>query len=179
MSSIKTRQVSRVALSPPATDAFPFAEAFAEEAVELHTSTRNRLLEAQQDINLKIFDFETLTSSVTSAVDDIYANLSYPPSATLCSSDNFPSATVVTHLASAKIQLEEAKEQLRDLQDEWEDSVRLEEDIRKRLANVEQRPGQSDEDHPRLVSFKEQVEQLLLDNTQALDEIEDVGRPES
>ncbi|KAM0485510.1 hypothetical protein ACHAPX_001497 [Trichoderma viride] len=156
----------------------PLRKAFAEEAVELHTSTRNRLLEAQQDINLKIFDFETLTSSVTSAVDDIYANLSYPPSATLCSSDNFPSATVVTHLASAKIQLEEAKEQLRDLQDEWEDSVRLEEDIRKRLANVEQRPGQSDEDHPRLVSFKEQVEQLLLDNTQALDEIEDTYKEE-
>jgi hypothetical protein len=152
------------------------AEAFAEEGVELHNITRNKLLEAQQDINSKISDFETLTSSITSAVDEIYANLSYPPSATLCSSDSFPSATVATHLAGAKDQLEEAKRQLRDLQDEWEDNVRLEEDIRKELASAEKAPGQSDADHPTLTSFKEQVEQLVLENTQALDEIEDVSK---
>ncbi|EHK39433.1 hypothetical protein TRIATDRAFT_19159, partial [Trichoderma atroviride IMI 206040] len=139
----------------------------------LHTSTRAKLFEAQQDINSKISDFETLTSSITSAVDDIYANLSYPPSATLCSSDNFPSVTVATHLASAKAQLEEAKKQLHDLQDEWEDTVRLEEGLRKELASIEKAPGQSDADDARMISFKEQVEQLVLNNIQALDEIED------
>lgn len=145
----------------------------------MHNSTRNKLLEAHNDINSKISDFDTLTSSITSAIDDIYANLSYPPSATLCSSDNFPSATVATHLASAKAQLEEAKKQLRDLQVEWENNVRLEEDLRKELASVEKAPGQSDADIPRMTSFKEQVEKLVLDNTQALDEIEDVSRLES
>ncbi|UKZ65907.1 uncharacterized protein TrAtP1_007095 [Trichoderma atroviride] len=153
-------------------------KAFAEEAVELHTSTRAKLFEAQQDINSKISDFETLTSSITSAVDDIYANLSYPPSATLCSSDNFPSVTVATHLASAKAQLEEAKKQLHDLQDEWEDTVRLEEGLRKELASIEKAPGQSDADDARMISFKEQVEQLVLNNIQALDEIEDTYKEE-
>ncbi|PON24226.1 hypothetical protein TGAM01_v206914 [Trichoderma gamsii] len=176
-SAIKLQQ-SRIALSPSATNAFLFAEAFAEEAVELHTSTRNKLLEAQQDINSKISDFETLTSSIISVVDDIYANLSYPPSATLCSSDDFPSATIATHLASAKVQLEEAKKQLHSLQDEWEDNVRLEEDLRKELASVGKVSGQSDADHSRLVSFKEQVEQLVSDSTQALDEIEDTYKEE-
>ncbi|KAL7893011.1 hypothetical protein HDV63DRAFT_397415 [Trichoderma sp. SZMC 28014] len=153
-------------------------KAFAEEAVELHTSTTNKFLEAHQDINSKISDFETLTSSIASAVDDIYANLSYPPSATLCSSDNFPSATVATHLASAKARLEEVKKLLRDLQEEWENNIRLEEGLQKELTSMEKAPGQSDANHPRLVSFKEQVEQLVLDNTQALDEIEDTYREE-
>lgn len=145
----------------------------------MHNSTRNKLLEAHNDINSKISDFETLTSSITSAVDDIYANLSYPPSATLCSSDNFASATVATHLASAKVQLEEAKRQLRALQVEWEDNVRLEQDLCKELASLEKAPWQSDADDPRMISFKEQVEQLVLDNAQALDEIEDVSRSKS
>ncbi|KAK1255503.1 hypothetical protein MKX08_009498 [Trichoderma sp. CBMAI-0020] len=156
----------------------PLKKAFAEEAVELHTSTRTRLVEAHNDIISKISDFNALTWSITSAVDDIYANLSYPPSATLCSSDSFPSATVATHLASAKAQLEEAKKQLCGLQDEWENNVRLEEDVRKELASIEEAPGQSDADDPRMISFKEQVEQLVLDNTQALDEIEDTYKEE-
>ncbi|KAM0519050.1 hypothetical protein ACHAPE_004043 [Trichoderma viride] len=97
-----------------------------------------------------------------------------PGRPSLCSSDGFPSATVATHLASAKAQLEEAKKQLRDLQGEWEDNVRLERDLRKELASVEKAPGNAD--HPRMIEPKEQVEQLVLDNTQALDEIEDVSR---
>ncbi|PON29069.1 hypothetical protein TGAM01_v202177 [Trichoderma gamsii] len=52
--------------------------AVAEEAVESHTSTKNKLLEAQQEINPKFSDFETLTSFIPSAADDIFANMSYP-----------------------------------------------------------------------------------------------------
>ncbi|KAL7892718.1 hypothetical protein HDV63DRAFT_408875 [Trichoderma sp. SZMC 28014] len=66
----------------------------------------------------------------------------------LCSSDNFPSATVATHLASTKVQLEEAKRQLRDLQDEWENNIRLEEGLCKKLASMEKAPGKSDAHHP-------------------------------
>lgn len=142
----------------------------------MHNSTRNKLLEAQHDIASKISDFKALTSSITSAVDDIYANLSYPLSTTLCSSDGFPSATVATHLANAKNQLEETEKELGNLQDEWETNLGLEENIRKELTSIEKMPGQSGADHPRMISFKEQVEQLVLDNTQALDEIEDVSR---
>lgn len=47
MPAIKPRPIPRVALSPPTTNAFPFAEAVAEEVVELHISIRNKLLEAQ------------------------------------------------------------------------------------------------------------------------------------
>lgn len=119
MSAIKPRQVRRMVLSLCATNAFPFAVAFAEEGMELHDSVRKKLLEAQRDINSKISDFETLSSAIVSVIDEIYANLSYPLSATLCSSAGFPSATIETHLASAKGQLKEAEKKLRNLQDEW------------------------------------------------------------
>jgi Icc-related predicted phosphoesterase len=70
--------------------------------------------------------------------------------------------------------LEEAKKQLRDLQSEWAENVRLKENLRKELASVEKAPGNAD--HPSMIELKEQVEQLVLDNTQGLEEIEDVSR---
>lgn len=160
------------------TNAFLFAGAFAEEGVKLHDSVRSKLLEAQQDISSKMTDFTTLSSSMASTIDEIYANLSYPASATLCSSARFPPATINTHLADAKGQLEEAEKKLRNLQDEWEENVCLEENFRRELASIEKIPGRIDT-NPRMISLKEEVEQLVLDNTQALDEIEDVSRFES
>ncbi|KAL7925964.1 hypothetical protein ACQKWADRAFT_281410 [Trichoderma austrokoningii] len=151
----------------------PLKKAFAEEAVELHNSTRNKLLEAQKDMNARVSNLNDLTSAITSAIDDIYANLSYPPSATVCSAADFPSATIDAHLASTKDQLEEAKKQLRDLQREWEDAVRLGYELHKELASMDKTSGQSGAASPGMISLKEQVEQLVLDNTQALDEIED------
>ncbi|KAM0469384.1 hypothetical protein ACHAPX_010504 [Trichoderma viride] len=82
----------------------------------------------------------------------------------------------VGHLASAKAQLEEAKKQLRDLQSEWAENVRLKENLRKELASVEKAPGNAD--HPSMIELKEQVEQLVLDNTQGLEEKEDTYKEE-
>lgn len=143
--------------------------------MELHNSVRSKLLKAQQDMSSQISDFEALSSSIASDVDDIYANLSYPLSATLCSAPNFPSATIEIHLANTKDQLKETEKMMRNLQDEWEENVRLEENFRRELASIEKTPGQSDADHSKMASLKEEVEQLVLDNTQALNEIEEVS----
>ncbi|PON29076.1 hypothetical protein TGAM01_v202184 [Trichoderma gamsii] len=48
---------------------------------------------------------------------------------------------------------------------------------KQRARGVDKAPGQSDTE-PRLISFKEQVEQLVLDNTRGLDEIEDTYKEE-
>ncbi|KAL6905166.1 hypothetical protein GGI43DRAFT_302450 [Trichoderma evansii] len=154
----------------------PLKRAFAEEGMELHDSVRSKLLEAQRDISSKISDFEALSSAIAFVIDEIYANLSYPLSATLCSYAGFPSATIETHLASAKGQLEEAEKKLRNLQDEWEENVRLDENFRKELASIKMH-GRIDTD-PKMISLKDEVEQLVLDNTQALNEIEDTYKEE-
>ncbi|KAL9479566.1 hypothetical protein ACSS6W_004352 [Trichoderma asperelloides] len=156
----------------------PLRRAFVEEGMELHNSVRSKLLKAQQDMSSQISDFEALSSSIASDVDDIYANLSYPLSATLCSAPNFPSATIEIHLANTKDQLKETEKMMRNLQDEWEENVRLEENFRRELASIEKTPGQSDADHSKMASLKEEVEQLVLDNTQALNEIEETYKEE-
>lgn len=59
-----------------------------------------------------------------------------------------------------------------------EENVCLEENFRKELASIDKIHGRVDTD-PKMMSLKEEVEQLVLDNTQALNEIEDVSRFES
>jgi hypothetical protein len=143
--------------------------------VELHNSVRNKLFEAQKDVNSKLSVFVALSSSVASDIDELYANLSYPLSATLCRSKNFASATIEAHLASIKGQLRDAEIKLRSLQAEWEENIRLEDNFCRELAGIENNSRQNDADHPKMRNLKEEVEQLVADSTQALNEIEGVG----
>ncbi|KAM0256591.1 hypothetical protein ACHAQJ_004878 [Trichoderma viride] len=152
-------------------------EAFVQEGVELHNSVRNKLIEAQQDVNCKISEFTAFSSSIASDIDELYANLSYPLTATLCRSESFPSTTIEAHLASVRGQLREAESKVRSLQVEWEENFRLEEKFRLELVSMEKHSGQN-VDHSKMASLKEEVEQLVADNTQALNEIEETYKEE-
>ncbi|KAL7949317.1 hypothetical protein V8C42DRAFT_341291 [Trichoderma barbatum] len=153
-------------------------EAFAQDGVKLYTSAVDKLAEAQQVIASQISDFVTLSTSVASEIDELYANLSYPLSTTLCHSNNFPRATIEGHLANVKAELREAESELRDLECEWQESIRSEENLRRELRSMEKSHGQNgelghhDEDYAKMAGFKQEAERIVAESTQELDEID-------
>ncbi|KAL6815325.1 hypothetical protein GGI42DRAFT_105633 [Trichoderma sp. SZMC 28013] len=154
-------------------------EAFAQEGVELYTSVVSKLAEARQEIASQISDFATMSSSMAADMDELYANLSYPLSTTLCHSKNFPRATIEVHLANVKEDLTKAESELQGLEREWQENVQKEQELRQELLDMEGNPprsreyGYSDEDHLKKAGFKQEIEQLLSETSQELEEIEE------
>ncbi|KAL5092879.1 hypothetical protein Trisim1_000611 [Trichoderma cf. simile WF8] len=154
-------------------------EAFAQEGVELYTSVASKLAEAQQEIASQISDFATMSSSMAADMDELYANLSYPLSTTLCHSKNFPRATIEVHLANVKEDLRKAESELHELEGEWQENVKAEERLRQELLDMEGSSTQNrehtynDEDHLKKTDFRKEIEQIVAEATQALEEIDE------
>ncbi|RFU78644.1 flavo [Trichoderma arundinaceum] len=148
-------------------------EAFAQEGVELHASVIDKLSEAQQNMASMISDFSKLSSSVASDIDELYANLSYPLSTTLCHSNTFPRATIEAHLLAVKEQLKKAESELRELEIEWQANKLMEESLRQELIGMETNCGHKDANYSKVASVKEEIERVVGDCVQALDDIED------
>lgn len=120
-----------------------------------------------------------MSSSMAADMDELYANLSYPLSTTLCHSKNFPRATIEVHLANVKEDLTKAESELQGLEREWQENVQKEQELRQELLDMEGNPprsreyGYSDEDHLKKAGFKQEIEQLLSETSQELEEIEE------
>ncbi|KAK0762697.1 hypothetical protein N5P37_005515 [Trichoderma harzianum] len=154
-------------------------EAFAQEGVELYTSVASKLAEAQQEMASQISDFATMSSSIAADMDELYANLSYPLSTTLCHSKNFPRATIEVHLANVKEDLRTAESELQGLEREWQDNVQLEQKLRQELLDMEGNPAQTrerghhSEDDLKKTGFRQEIEQIVAEAAQALEEIDE------
>ncbi|KAL6828925.1 hypothetical protein J3E69DRAFT_224641 [Trichoderma sp. SZMC 28015] len=154
-------------------------EAFAQEGVELYTSVASKLAEAQQEIASQISDFATMSSSMAADMDELYTNLSYPLSTTLCHSKNFPRATIAVHLANVKEDLTKAESELQGLEREWQDNVQLEQKLRQELLDMEGNSAQNNdyghhgEDDLKKTGFKKEIENIVAEAAQALDEIDE------
>ncbi|KAF7542609.1 hypothetical protein G7Z17_g11437 [Cylindrodendrum hubeiense] len=90
-------------------------ESFAQAGINLHASATAQLIEAHSDIQSRISRFVGESSATLSESDAIYANIAYPLSATLCHSDNFPNASILSHLTNLKKEISSAKEELQRL----------------------------------------------------------------
>jgi chromosome segregation ATPase len=147
----------------------------------LYTSVIDKLAEAQQQIASQISDFSTFSSSMSADIDELYANLSYPLSTTLCHSKNFPRATIEAHLANAKEDLKKAESELHELEREWQENVRSEQQLRQELLNMEGIPGQNrghglnDEDYSKKAGFEQEIQRIVAESIQALNEIDEVS----
>lgn len=154
-------------------------EAFAQEGVELYTSVASKLAEAQQEIASQISEFATMSSSMAADMDELYANLSYPLSTTLCHSKNFPRATIEVHLANVKEDLRTAESELQGLEREWQDNIQLEQKLRQELLDMEGNPAQTrehghhGEDDLKKAGFRQEIEQIVAEAAQALEEIDE------
>ncbi|OTA01743.1 hypothetical protein A9Z42_0020930 [Trichoderma parareesei] len=160
-------------------------EAFAQEGVELYTSAVEKLAEAKREMTLEVEDFATFASSMAADIDELYFNLSYPLSKTLCHSKSFSQATIEAHLANAKEELTKAESELGLLHREWLDLIQLQEDLRQELLRMEEGPvanGEAtneDEYYAEMASFKQEIERIVAESNQAIDEIEENYREEA
>lgn len=151
----------------------------------MYTSVASKLAEAQQEIASQISDFATMSSSMAADMDELYANLSYPLSTTLCHSKNFPRATIEVHLANVKEDLGTAESELQGLEREWQENVQSEQKLRQELFDMEGTLAQSrehsykDEDDLKKSGFRQEIEQIVAEAAQALDEIDEVSIFES
>ncbi|KAL6874285.1 hypothetical protein HDV57DRAFT_524077 [Trichoderma longibrachiatum] len=160
-------------------------EAFAQEGVELYTSAVEKLAEAKQEMTSEISDFANLASSMAADIDELFFNLSYPLSKTLCHSKNFPQATIEAHLANVKEELKKAESELEVLHREWLDLAQLQEDVRQELLRMEEglladgEGAEEDEYHADLAAFRQQVERIVAESDHAIEEIEEIYKAES
>ncbi|KAH0492090.1 hypothetical protein TgHK011_007057 [Trichoderma gracile] len=160
-------------------------EAFAQEGVGLYTSAVEKLAEAKREMTLEVEDFASFASSMAADIDELYFNLSYPLSKTLCHSKNFPQATIEAHLANAKEELKRAESELGNLHREWVDLIQSQEDLHQELLRMEEglvangEATNDDEYYAEMASFKQEIERIVAENNQAIDEIEENYREEA
>ncbi|TFB06616.1 hypothetical protein CCMA1212_001273 [Trichoderma ghanense] len=160
-------------------------EAFAQEGVELYTSAVEKLAEAKQAMVSEVSDFANFASSMAADLDELFFNLSYPLSTTLCHSKNFPQATIEAHLENVKEELKKAESELGVLHREWLDLAQLQEDLHQELLSMEQasladgEAANDDEHYAEMASFKQEVERIVAESNHAIDEIEENYKEEA
>ncbi|KAM0424448.1 hypothetical protein ACHAPT_010371 [Fusarium lateritium] len=98
--------------------AIELREAFARMGMNLHASAIEHLVQAHSEVQSRITRFSNESTTTLSQCNDLYSNIAYPLSATLCHSDQHPRATVATHLANLKKDIASAKEEILRLRDE-------------------------------------------------------------
>ncbi|WZH47686.1 uncharacterized protein QYS62_008844 [Fusarium acuminatum] len=108
-------------------------EAYARMGMSLHTSAIEHLIQAHSEVQSKTMGFSEESSKALSQCKDLYSNIVYPLSATLCSSPDHPRASVAVHLNSLKRDIAAAKEEILRLQVEWDACCRTEADAWKVL----------------------------------------------
>ncbi|RSL67879.1 hypothetical protein CEP53_002790 [Fusarium sp. AF-6] len=93
-------------------------EAFTRRGMNLHSSAIEHLVQAHSEVQSRITGFSNETGATLSECNNLYSNIAYPLSATLCHSDNHPRATIAIHLANLKKDIAAAKEEILRLSDE-------------------------------------------------------------
>ncbi|KAH7145616.1 putative flavoprotein [Dactylonectria estremocensis] len=147
---------------------------FAQAGMNLHASATAQLVEAHTDIQSKISRFVVESSATLSKSDDLYSNIAYPLSATLCHSDNFPRASIQNHLANQKVEIAAAKEGLRQLGAQWDACVQAELDAWNSLmGETNRRDTKMDEDAAKMTKkFKAEAESIVRDQCKLLGDME-------
>lgn len=152
------------------------AEAFTDARLRLYTSVAQEIVQAHGNIDASIEALSAESSAAVSRADALYANISYPLSATLCHAENLPSVTIAAHLSSLGGRLSAAQLELQRLQSEWEACLK-EEQLWAELGG----PGadgdpshSSDADvvEQELKRFKDEVEEVLEEHEGQLDAID-------
>ncbi|VUC20978.1 unnamed protein product [Clonostachys rosea] len=92
-----------------------FTEAYTQAGVKLHASTLESLAQAQSQILKQMSTFGNKVTKTLRQQHALYDNITWPLSATLCSSGQIPSATIEKHLASMEQHVKGAEEKLQML----------------------------------------------------------------
>lgn len=145
----------------------------------IHESATENLEKAHADVQAEIKHFAEESSKTLAQSRDLYANIEYPLSKTLCDSDDHPRASLEVHLNRLKQDIAAAREQVVRLSAEWEECCRTEEEAWDELKNgLEHRgrgaTGMDEETKVAAEEFKKEARAIVEANCQLLDEIDQV-----
>ncbi|KAH7242179.1 hypothetical protein BKA59DRAFT_513691 [Fusarium tricinctum] len=152
-------------------------EAYARMGMSLHTSAIEHLIQAHSEVQSKTMGFSEESSKALSQCKDLYSNIVYPLSATLCSSPDHPRASVAVHLNSLKRDIAAAKEEILRLQVEWDACCRTEAEAWKVLnEGLSARgcgPNEVDNNVVKAAKeFKKEAEAIVEDKCRLLTELD-------
>lgn len=83
--------------------------------MSLHSSAIEHLVKAHTDVQAKTASFAEKSSETLSQSKQLYANIAYPLSATLChhnDHEDYPRATVAVHLKKLQEEIAAAREEV-------------------------------------------------------------------
>ncbi|RGP69987.1 hypothetical protein FSPOR_4277 [Fusarium sporotrichioides] len=140
-------------------------------------SATEHLEKAHAEVQTEIKRFADESSKTLAQSRDLYANIEYSLSKTLCDSEDHPRASVEVHLNRLKQDIAAAREQVVRLSTEWEECCRTEEEAwnefkrgfegRGRGAN-----GVDEEVNVAIKEFKQEARAIVEANCQLLDEVD-------
>lgn len=90
-------------------------ESFTQAGVDLHASASESLVQANAHVSERISQFRDKYTDMLKSNDALYDNIGWPLSATLCSNETLPKATIETHLSNLQKQVDETMEMLEGL----------------------------------------------------------------
>ncbi|KAF0635062.1 hypothetical protein FPSE5266_10807 [Fusarium pseudograminearum] len=143
----------------------------------IHESATEHLEKAHADVQAEIKSFAEESPKTLAQSRDLYANIEYPLSKTLCDSDDHPRASLEVHLNRLKQDIAAAREQVVRLSAEWEECCRTEEEAWDEFKNgLEHRGrganGMDQETKAAAEEFKKEARAIVQANCQLLDEVD-------
>lgn len=147
--------------------------------MDLHASAVEKLVQVQNDFEERISRLSNDSTGFQGECTELYSNIAYPLSKTLCSSNNFPRATISAHLKKVQKDIEAARQELRKLADEWDACCQSETEAWRKLSKVTQtRPTPISRNNPevaqRAQDFKNKASKITQENCDRINKIDKV-----
>lgn len=111
-------------------------ESFARTGMDLHATAVEKLVQVHTDFEARISRLSDESTRVRNDCAELYSNIAYPLSKTLCSSAHFPRATISAHLIKLQKDLKSAQDDIATLSYEWEACRQAETEIWSELNKV-------------------------------------------
>ncbi|KAI7764888.1 hypothetical protein LZL87_005601 [Fusarium oxysporum] len=137
-------------------------ESYARMGMSLHSSAIDHLVKAHTDVQAKTARFAEKSDQTLSQSKQLYANIAYPLSATLChhnGHEDHPRATVAVHLKKLQEEIAAAREEA------WKE-------LNKELADQSSENGLDEEVLKAAEGFKAQAEAIVEEKCRLLDEVD-------
>ncbi|KAL3602871.1 hypothetical protein FPOAC2_07186 [Fusarium poae] len=152
-------------------------EAYARMGLSIHSSATEHLEKAHVQVQTEIKRFSDESSKTLTQSRDLYANIEYPLSKTLCDSEDHPRASIEVHLNRLKQDIAAAREEVLRLGTEWEECCRTEEDAWNEFKKGFEDRGRGSKGVSKKVNaaaedFKKEARGIVEANCQLLDEVD-------
>lgn len=147
--------------------------------LSLHTSATEHLARAHTEVQIRTKLLADDFSETLAQSKELYSNIAYPLSATLCQSPDYPRESIVAHLNRLKQDIAAAREEILRLNTEWEECCRTEEEawneFKKGFDDHGKGATDTDKEAKKAAdNFKKEAKAIVDDKCRLLDQVDEV-----